>query len=89
MITSGPMRSGNNAVSVVSAASVVGVGGDVGGVGDGSERIHVYDVQVDLSLEKYGDWCRILYLLGVQVPATLNVDHANAKLALTLVNVIA
>ena len=44
MITSGPMRSGNNAVSVVSAASVVGVGGDVRGVRDGGERIHVYDI---------------------------------------------
>ena len=43
MITNG-MRSGNNAVSVVPAASVVGVGGDVGGVRDGSEGIHVYDV---------------------------------------------
>ena len=41
--TSG-MRSGNNAVSVVSAATVVGVGGDVGGVRDCSERIHVFDV---------------------------------------------
>ena len=40
------VHSGNNAVSVVSAASVVGVGGDVGGVGDGSERIHVYDDDV-------------------------------------------
>jgi len=37
------MRSGNNAVCVVTAATVVGVGGDVGGVRDGGERIHVYD----------------------------------------------
>ena len=38
------MRSGNNAVSVVTAATVVGVGGDVRGVRDGGERVHVYDV---------------------------------------------
>ena len=38
------VRSGNNAVSVVAAATVVGVGGDVRGVRDGSERIHVYDI---------------------------------------------
>ena len=38
------MRSGNNAVSVVTAATVVGVGGDVRGVRDGGERIHVYDI---------------------------------------------
>ena len=38
------VRSGNNAVSVVSAATVVGVGGDVRGVGDGCERIHVYGI---------------------------------------------
>lgn len=43
MIVSG-VRSGNNAVSVVSAATVIGVGGDVGGVRDGGERIHVDDV---------------------------------------------
>ena len=38
------MRSGNNAVSVVTAATVVGVGGDVRGVTDGGERIHVYEI---------------------------------------------
>jgi hypothetical protein len=43
MIVSG-VRSGNNTVSVVTAAIVVRVGGDVGGVRDGGERIHVYDV---------------------------------------------
>jgi hypothetical protein len=43
MITSG-MRSGNNAVSIVSAASIIEVGGYVRGVRDGGERIHVYDV---------------------------------------------
>ena len=37
------VRSGNNAVSVVSAATVVGVGGDVRGVGYGCEKIHVYN----------------------------------------------
>ena len=43
MIVSG-VRSGNNAVSVVAAATVIGVGGDVRGVRDGGERIHVYDI---------------------------------------------
>ena len=38
------LRSGNDAVSVVAAATIIRVGGDVGGVRDGGERIHVYDI---------------------------------------------